>query len=202
MRQALRAGMADGWGGSMCGTEFSDVMFGTPMPVDTEANLGVMKEDEVNIIVHGHDPSLSEMICEYAGDPEMIALAKSLGAKGINVAGVCCTSNEVAIESWGPQYHGVAKVKHWFEEWNTRGTVLQWDIKQYFHKEDQTIAEWYFKNTMDSGRVEAFDGMSLVKWTAEDTICFLQEFGCNEHRYDPYQDGQVPKFRDEQDMWF
>lgn len=97
IRQSLRSGMSDGWGGSMCGTEFSDVMFGTPMPVDTEANLGVMKEDYVNIIVHGHDPSLSEMICEYADDPEMIALAKSLGAQGINVAGVCCTSNEVAM---------------------------------------------------------------------------------------------------------
>lgn len=55
---------------------------------------------------------------------------------------------------------------------------------------------------MDGGRVEAFDGMTLVKWTAEDMICFLQEFGCNEHRYDPYQDGPVPKFRDEQAMWF
>ena len=97
VRQSLRAGMSDGWGGSMCGTEFSDVMFGTPKPVDTEANLGVMKEDAVNIIVHGHDPSLSEMICEYAEDPEMIQLAKSLGANGINVAGVCCTSNEVAM---------------------------------------------------------------------------------------------------------
>ena len=97
VRQSLRTGMSDGWGGSMCGTEFSDVMFGTPKPVDTEANLGVMKEDCVNIIVHGHDPSLSEMICEYAEDPEMVALAKSLGAKGINVAGVCCTSNEVAM---------------------------------------------------------------------------------------------------------
>ncbi len=97
VRQSLRAGMADGWGGSMCGTEFSDVMFGTPMPVDTEANLGVLEKDMVNIIVHGHDPSLSEMIVNYAEDPEMIALAKSLGAKGINVAGVCCTSNEVAM---------------------------------------------------------------------------------------------------------
>ena len=97
VRQSLRSGMSDGWGGSMCGTEFSDVMFGTPKPVDTEANQGVMKEDEVNIIVHGHDPSLSEMICEYAEDPEMIKLAKSLGANGINVAGVCCTSNEVAM---------------------------------------------------------------------------------------------------------
>ena len=97
VRQSLRSGMSDGWGGSMAGTEFSDVMFGTPRPVDTEANLGVMKEDEVNIIVHGHDPSLSEMICDYAEDPEMLELAKSVGAKGINVAGVCCTSNEVAM---------------------------------------------------------------------------------------------------------
>ena len=97
VRQSLRSGMSDGWGGSMAGTEFSDIMFGTPKPVDTEANLGVMKEDEVNIIVHGHDPSLSEMICEYAEDPEMLALAKEVGAKGINVAGVCCTSNEVAM---------------------------------------------------------------------------------------------------------
>ena len=108
----------------------------------------------------------------------------------------------VYTESWCPQYSDRETVKHWFEEWNTRGTVLQWDIKQYFHKEDQTIVEWYFKNTMDDGRVEAFDGMTLVKWTAEDMICFLQEFGCNEHRYDPYQDGPVPKFRDEQAMWF
>lgn len=97
VRQSLRCGMSDGWGGSMAGTEFSDVMFGTPAPVDTEANLGVMKEDEVNIIVHGHDPSLSEMICEYSEDPEMLALAKQVGAKGIHVAGVCCTSNEVAM---------------------------------------------------------------------------------------------------------
>ena len=81
IRQSLRSGLSDGWGGSMMGTEFSDILFGTPKPVDTEANLGVMKEDEVNIIVHGHDPSLSEMICEYADDPEMIAYAKKWAQK-------------------------------------------------------------------------------------------------------------------------
>ena len=97
IRQSLRSGLSDGWGGSMAGTEFSDVLFGTPKPVDTEANLGVMNKDNVNIVVHGHDPSLSEMICEYADDPEMIAYAKSKGAKGITVSGVCCTSNEVAM---------------------------------------------------------------------------------------------------------
>ncbi|MDO5540008.1 MAG: anaerobic carbon-monoxide dehydrogenase catalytic subunit [Eubacteriales bacterium] len=97
IRQSLRSGLSDGWGGSMAGTEFSDVLFGTPKPVDTEANLGVMVAENVNIVVHGHDPSLSEMICEYADDPEMIAYAKSKGAKGITVSGVCCTSNEVAM---------------------------------------------------------------------------------------------------------
>jgi len=97
VRQSLRTGLCDGWGGSMCGTEFSDVLFGTPKPLDTEANLGVMNAENVNIVVHGHDPSLSEMVCEYADDPEMIAYAKSIGAKGITVSGVCCTSNEVAM---------------------------------------------------------------------------------------------------------
>ena len=97
IRQSLRTGLCDGWGGSMMGTEFSDVLFGTPKPIDTEANLGVMVAENVNIVVHGHDPSLSEMICEYADDPEMIAYAKSVGAKGITISGVCCTSNEVAM---------------------------------------------------------------------------------------------------------
>ena len=97
IRQSLRAGLSDGWGGSMMGTEFSDVLFGTPKPIDTEANLGVMNAENVNIVVHGHDPSLSEMVCEYADDPEMIAYAKEMGAKGITVSGVCCTSNEVAM---------------------------------------------------------------------------------------------------------
>ncbi|MDO4519878.1 MAG: anaerobic carbon-monoxide dehydrogenase catalytic subunit [Eubacteriales bacterium] len=102
IRQSLRNGLSDGWGGSMTGTEFSDVLFGTPKPVDTEANLGVMKAENVNIIVHGHDPSLSEMICEYADSKEMQDLAKEVGAKGITIAGVCCTANEVAMRRGVP----------------------------------------------------------------------------------------------------
>ena len=97
IRQSLRSGLSDGWGGSMMGTEFSDVLFGTPKEIETEANLGVMVEENVNIVVHGHDPSLSEMICEYADSKEMIDYAKSMGAQGITVSGVCCTSNEVAM---------------------------------------------------------------------------------------------------------
>ena len=112
IRQALRAGLSDGWGGSMMGTEFSDVLFGTPKPVDTTANLGVMEKDNVNIVVHGHDPSLSEMIVYYANDPEMIAYAKSMGAKGITISGVCCTSNEVAMR------HGIPMAGNFLNQEN------------------------------------------------------------------------------------
>ncbi len=108
----------------------------------------------------------------------------------------------VYIESWGPEYHGTEKIKLWFDEWNTRGTVLTWDVKQFFHKSTQTIVEWYFKNKMNDGSIEAFDGMSLIQWTEDNRICFLKEFGCNENRYDPYQDSAEPKFRDEKAMWF
>lgn len=106
------------------------------------------------------------------------------------------------IESWGPAYRGASKIKLWFEEWNTRGTVLQWEIKQFFHQEAQTMVEWYFKNAMNDGRPEEFDGVSLIQWTTDDKIELLKEFGCNLHRYDPYEHGAVPQFRDEAAMWF
>ena len=112
VRQALRCGLSDGWGGSMMGTEFSDVMFGTPKPVDSTANIGVMEKDNVNIVVHGHDPSLSEMIVYWANDPEMIAYAKSVGAKGITISGVCCTANEVAMR------HGIPMAGNFLSQEN------------------------------------------------------------------------------------
>ncbi|NMC10901.1 MAG: anaerobic carbon-monoxide dehydrogenase catalytic subunit [Methanothrix sp.] len=99
--QGLRASLADGWGGSMIATELQDVMFGTPKPTFSEANLGVLEPNEINIIIHGHEPLLSEMIVAAASDPEMVELAKKQGAIGINVSGMCCTGNEVLMR------HGV-----------------------------------------------------------------------------------------------
>jgi carbon-monoxide dehydrogenase catalytic subunit len=99
--QGVRASIGDGWGGSLLATELQDILFGTPEPVAAEINLGVLKEDEVNIIIHGHEPLLSEMIVLAARDPEMQKLAKDKGAKGINLAGICCTANEVLMR------HGV-----------------------------------------------------------------------------------------------
>ena len=101
VKQCTRAALADGWGGSMMATDLQDVMFGTPFPLQTEANLGIMKEDHVNIIIHGHEPILSEMIVAAAQSQEMVDYAKTKGAKGIQLGGICCTGNEIL------QRHGV-----------------------------------------------------------------------------------------------
>ena len=99
---ALRTSLSDGWGGSMIATELSDVMFGTPKPVMSTMNLGTLRKDQVNIAMHGHNPLLSDVIVAAAQDPELIELAKSYGATGINVVGICCTGNEILMRRGVP----------------------------------------------------------------------------------------------------
>ncbi|MFC1654299.1 anaerobic carbon-monoxide dehydrogenase catalytic subunit [Myxococcota bacterium] len=110
MQQGSRCALADGWGGSMIATELQDIIFGTPQPILGRCNLGVLKKDEVNIIVHGHEPTLSEMINVVAQDPEMIKKAKEKGAKGINLGGMCCSANEILMR------HGVPNVGNFLQQ--------------------------------------------------------------------------------------
>lgn len=102
LQHAVRTALADGWGGSLIATDVSDILFGTPAPVLGQANLGVIKEDMVNVVVHGHEPSLSEMIVAATQDPEIIAYAKAAGANGINLSGICCTANEILMRQGVP----------------------------------------------------------------------------------------------------
>jgi len=95
--QAVRTALADGWGGSMIGTDITDILFTTPVPLAAKTNLGMLKEDEVNVVIHGHEPTLSEIIAELSDENELVEYAKSKGAKGINVVGICCSANEVLM---------------------------------------------------------------------------------------------------------
>jgi carbon-monoxide dehydrogenase catalytic subunit len=110
VKQCTRAAIADGWGGSMLATDLQDVLFGTPYPLQSEANIGIMKEDHVNVIVHGHEPVLSEMIVAAAQSKEMIDYAKSKGANGIQLGGICCTANEIL------QRHGVPAAGNFLQQ--------------------------------------------------------------------------------------
>ncbi|MBF0246419.1 MAG: anaerobic carbon-monoxide dehydrogenase catalytic subunit, partial [Planctomycetes bacterium] len=97
LTHAFRTSLADGWGGSRIAAIVSDILFGTSSPVKGEANLGVLKEDTVNIVVHGHEPALSEMLAIALRYPEVSEYAKKAGAKGVTLAGICCTANEILM---------------------------------------------------------------------------------------------------------
>ena len=102
LQHAIRASLSDGWGGSLIATDVSDILFGTPAPILGQANLGVLKEDMVNVIVHGHEPTLSQMIVAASQIPEIIEYAKAAGAKGIQLSGICCTANEILMRQGIP----------------------------------------------------------------------------------------------------
>jgi carbon-monoxide dehydrogenase catalytic subunit len=102
LHHAIRTALADGWGGSMIATDISDILFGTPAPILGQANLGVLKEDMVNVVVHGHEPTLSEMIVAASQDPEIIEYARAAGAKGVSLSGICCTANEILMRQGVP----------------------------------------------------------------------------------------------------
>jgi len=102
LRHGMRTALGDGWGGSMIGTDLQDVMLGSPVPIRAKVNLGVLSKDKVNIVVHGHEPILSEMIVEASRDPELLKLAEEKGAKGIQLSGICCTANEVLMRQGIP----------------------------------------------------------------------------------------------------
>ena len=97
LMHGFRTALSDGWGGSMVATDLSDVLFKTPEPLLARSNLGTLSRDEVNVVVHGHEPTLSDVVVDVARDPEIVKLAKKNGAKGINLVGMCCTANEILM---------------------------------------------------------------------------------------------------------
>lgn len=102
LQHAVRTALSDGWGGSMIATDVSDILFGTPAPILGQANLGVLRDDMVNVIVHGHEPTLSQMVVAASQDPEIIAYARAAGANGVNLSGICCTANEILMRQGIP----------------------------------------------------------------------------------------------------
>ncbi|MEW6101007.1 MAG: anaerobic carbon-monoxide dehydrogenase catalytic subunit [Candidatus Omnitrophota bacterium] len=106
----MRTALADGWGGSMIATEVQDIVLGSPEPVRSKVNLGVLKENYVNVVVHGHEPVLSEMAVKASQDPELIELAKAKGAEGINLVGMCCSANEVLMR------HGISVAGNFLQQ--------------------------------------------------------------------------------------
>jgi carbon-monoxide dehydrogenase catalytic subunit len=164
--QASRAALADGWGGAMLATELQDVLFGTPYPGRGEVNMGVLKADEVNIIVHGHEPILSEMIAAAAQDKELLAEAEKVGAKGINVAGTCCTANELLMR------HGIPIAGNFLNQELVIATgaieLMAVDVQCVMQGLSEVAKCYHTKlvTTADKGRIAGVEHVSIEEKTA------------------------------------
>jgi len=167
LKQGVRASIGDGWGGSMIATELQDILFGTPTPVLGKANLGVLEKDEVNLIIHGHEPLLSEMIVAAAQDPKMIELAKSKGASGINIAGMCCTANEVLMR------HGVPIAGNFLQQELAIVTgavdAMVVDV-QCIMQSIQTVAECYHTKIVTTSLKAKIPGAMHIEFDEHDAM--------------------------------
>jgi carbon-monoxide dehydrogenase catalytic subunit len=172
LKQGVRAAIGDGWGGSMIATELQDILFGTPAPILGKANLGVLKEKEVNIIIHGHEPLLSEMIVAAAAEPEMLELAKSKGAEGINLSGMCCTANEILMR------HGVPIAGNFLQQELAIVTgaveAMVVDV-QCIMQSIQTVAECYHTKIITTAPKAKIPGATHIEFDEHDALKSARE---------------------------
>lgn len=164
---SMRNALSDGWGGSMIATEVSDILFGIPKPAESSANLGVLKDDQVNIIVHGHNPVVSEMMVAACQDSEILKLAESKGAKGINLVGVCCTGNELMMR------HGIPMAgNHLTTELTLVTGAVEMMVVDYqciMPAISQAAACYHTKMVSTSDKAK-FPGMEHVEFSPENAL--------------------------------
>jgi len=179
---ACKTALADGWGGSMLATELQDILFGTPYPGKGEVNLGVLKKDEVNIVVHGHEPILSEMIVAASQDAELLEEAKSVGAKGINVAGMCCTANELLAR------HGIPVAGNFLSQELAVATgavdVMAVDVQCVMEGLAQVARCYHTKliTTVDKARITGVEHISMDVKNALNTAKKIIKMGIENYK--------------------
>lgn len=167
LKHASRVALADGWGGAMLATELQDILFGTPTPGKGEVNMGVLKDDEINIIVHGHEPILSEMVVAASQDPQLLEEAKKVGAKGITIAGTCCTANELLMR------HGVPIAGNFLNQELVIATgavdVMAVDVQCIMQGLTEVVKNYHTKliTTTDKGRIA---GVELIEMDEKNAL--------------------------------
>ncbi|MEA2061932.1 MAG: anaerobic carbon-monoxide dehydrogenase catalytic subunit [Thermodesulfobacteriota bacterium] len=169
----LRTSLSDGWGGSMMATEISDVLFGTPQIASSTTNMGVLKADRVNIVLHGHNPILSEMVVKAAEDPKTIKMAETKGAKGINLVGMCCTGNELLMRKGIPVAGNMLNQELLLATGAVEVMVV--DYQCIFPSIAQTAACFHSKivSTSEKSKVPGAVHMEFHPHTASDTAAVI-----------------------------
>jgi carbon-monoxide dehydrogenase catalytic subunit len=171
-KQSTRTALADGWGGSMVSTEISDILFGTPTPVAVDVNMGVLKEDQVNIIVHGHEPNMFESMVVSVNSPSLIKAAKDAGATGINLVGMCCSGAEMMSR------HGIPHAGNFMstEAVLVTGAVDAMCVDIQCIKQGlATVAECYHTPFITTNRRARIEGALHIEFNDHDPLACTDE---------------------------
>lgn len=166
-RQDLRTALAYCYStlfGSSLGAE---MLFGIPEPreVELEAGYGVLREDHVNILLHGHSPIMAEKVVEKAGLPEMQALAREAGARGIRLGGMCCTGNELLNRYGIPPVTNILGAEMALATGAVDALVID---MQCAIPGLQAVAGCFGTPLITTCASNRFPGDTYVGWTAED----------------------------------
>ncbi len=167
LRAAIKTALSDGWGGSMYATDFSDVLFGGPDPIRSTVNLGVLRPEAVNVVVHGHEPALSEMLVAAAQAPEIVEKAKEAGADGIQLSGICCTANEILMR------HGIPIAGNFLQQELALATgavdAMIVDVQCVF----PAIADYadrFATRLISTSKKAAFEGVTHIQFEEEQAL--------------------------------
>ncbi|HHT9153593.1 MAG TPA: anaerobic carbon-monoxide dehydrogenase catalytic subunit, partial [Candidatus Hypogeohydataceae bacterium YC40] len=169
VKHAMRVSLADGWGGSMIATELQDILFGTPKPVLGKSNLHVLKKDHVNIVVHGHEPALAEAIVMAVSDPSLSKAAEAVGDKGISIAGICCTANELLVR------HGIPMAGHMTMQEMAIATgaveLMVVDVQCIIQALAETVQHFHTKliTTLSKGKIYGAEHVEMTDENALET---------------------------------
>ncbi len=176
-----KMGLVDCYAGLKLGTDIQDIVFGTPSPVKTEANLGVLEQDKVNVVVHGHVPFLSEKIVEWAGKLE--DEARAAGATGIKLSGLCCTGNEVLMRQ------GVASAGNFLSQELAVITgavdLMVVDVQCIMPSLPQVASCYHTKivTTHEIGRIPGAEHVPFAAETADEDAARIVRMGIEAYRH-------------------
>ena len=84
-----------------------DILFGTPKPHESYADLGIIDPDYVNIAVDGHEPFVGAALIKLAEKEEIQEKAKKAGAKGLRIIGFIETGQELIQRFNSPVFAGI-----------------------------------------------------------------------------------------------
>lgn len=89
------------------------------------------------------------------------------------------------VECYGPVYRGLAQMRQWFDDWNEKGSVLEWRIDRVSAVDRRCFVEWFFRCDYE-GSIGQFDGVSVIEFDAENKISLIKEYQSKHEHHLPY----------------